>query len=253
MYMQSMFWRPSASRWGYELKYFFSGATYKCKKPKLREKREWDHFLHQMSLMPRRYEGQRESWQYLSGMGMRWDLKRLQTHFLPSKALACAALFLRNNPVARLHHHPPSFSPACFAWLMSLWYFYLSLRITKVVDPCHISNSASLSSFPCFPLLFCNAGMGGRALPEVSVWGQQCSPGPGAGKHSSPTATAAYLLSTSPAGQRWWWQPPEAAHQTHPTGREYTENFLLSLCLCRRIIDFWVNEDFFSSNSIQHE
>lgn len=138
-----------------------------------------------------------------------------------SPALTCAVLILRNIPCLVFFCHPPSW--AGFAWLMSSWYLYSSLRISEVVDLCHISHSATFSLLPLLPLLFGLAGMGWRALPQVSVRGQQCPPGPGSGEHSSPTATAAYLLSSSPAGQWWWWQPSEAAHKTHPTGREYTD------------------------------
>lgn len=93
-------------------------------------------------------------------------------------------------------------------------------------------GSLKLLTFPTLRLFPCFSGMGWRTLPEVSVWGQQCPPRPGAGEHSSPATAAAYLLSSPPAGQWWRWQPTEAAYQTHPPGRGKKKfTWCMKLCL----------------------
>lgn len=55
-------------------------------------------------------------------------------------------------------------------------------------------------------------------MSEVSVGGQQCSAGSGAGEHPGSAVTAAHLLPTQAAGQRGGRESSETAHQTHPAG-----------------------------------
>ncbi len=55
-------------------------------------------------------------------------------------------------------------------------------------------------------------------MSEVSVGGQQCSAGSGAGEHPGSAVTAAHLLPAQAAGQRGGRESSETAHQTHPAG-----------------------------------
>lgn len=66
------------------------------------------------------------------------------------------------------------------------------------------------------------SGVGGGALSQISLRGQQCPSGPGAGKHPGAETAPAHLLPSQTAGQRGRRKPSETAYQTHPAGGKYT-------------------------------
>lgn len=63
-----------------------------------------------------------------------------------------------------------------------------------------------------------STGMGGRAMLEVLVRGQQRPAGPCSEQHSGPEADAADLLPSSAARQRGGREPPAAEDQAHFAG-----------------------------------
>ena len=124
-------------------------------------------FLHQMSLMPHRYDVQRERERERERAGSRsvsWPCSDSKHIFCPARPRPFCSCEI--SPLPCFHHHAASFSQACFARLMSLLILHLSSRISEAVELCHVSHSAT---FSFFPLSCCLAGMGWRALPEVSV------------------------------------------------------------------------------------
>lgn len=76
-------------------------------------------FLHQMSLMPHRYEVQRErereSWQSLTGAG-----HALTPNTFSAQQGLGRSVPAKYPPSPRFHHHAASFGQARFARLMSL-------------------------------------------------------------------------------------------------------------------------------------